>query len=91
MLHAAEPLFFRRSNKLAIADERGRRITVECIKPQNDHTRPTELVSADLSDGTERSRTLLGAKAAHQAMPHGGGSFRIERDCLIVTHERAYA
>jgi len=48
-------------------------------------------VSDDLSDGTERSRTLLGAKAAHQAMPHGGGSFRIERDCLIVTHERAYA
>ena len=55
MLHAAEALLFRRSNKLAVADERGRRIAVECIKSQNDHTRPTELVSADLRDGTERS------------------------------------
>src|SRR5262249_23253403 len=50
MLHAAEALLFRRSNKLAVADERGRRITVESIKPQNDHTRATELMSADLSD-----------------------------------------
>src|SRR2546430_10343091 len=55
MLDATEPLLFRRSNKLAVADERGRGITVESIKPQNDHTRPTKLESADLSDGTERS------------------------------------
>src|SRR5262249_32153435 len=52
MLHAAEALLFRGSNKLAVADERGRGIAVEGIKPQNDHTRPTELVSADLSDGS---------------------------------------
>src|SRR5262249_41806169 len=45
MLHAAEALLFRRSNKLAISDECGRRITVECIKAQNDHTRPTRLRS----------------------------------------------
>ena len=54
MLHAAEALLFRRSNKLALADKRGRGIAVEGIETQNDHTRPTDLVSADLSDGTER-------------------------------------
>src|SRR5262249_36472981 len=55
MLHAAEAFFFSRSNKLAVAEERSCGIAVEGIKPQNDHTQPSELVSADLSDGTERS------------------------------------
>src|SRR5262245_27209891 len=45
MLHTAEALLFRRSNKLAVSDERSRRIAVEGIKPQNDHTRPTPLPS----------------------------------------------
>ena len=61
MLHAAEALLFHCSNKLAVADDRGRGIAVECIKPQNDHTRPAELVSADLSDGT---RTTAARKVA---------------------------
>src|SRR5262245_42034829 len=37
MLHAAEALLFRRSNKLAVADERGRGIAVECIEAKYDH------------------------------------------------------
>src|SRR5215510_14580593 len=45
MLHAAEALLFCRSNKFAVADERSRGIAVEGVKPQNDHTRTTELVA----------------------------------------------
>jgi hypothetical protein len=37
MLHAAEALLFRRSNKLAVADERSRGITVEGIEAKDDH------------------------------------------------------
>ena len=37
MLHAAEALLFRRSNKLAVADERSRGIAVEGVEAKDDH------------------------------------------------------
>src|SRR5262249_5178763 len=62
VLHTAEPLLLRRSNKLAVADERSRGIAVEGIKPQNDHTWPMELESADSSNGTEGSYAVTQAR-----------------------------
>ena len=37
MLHAAEPLLFRRSNKLAVPDERSRGIAMEGVEAEDDH------------------------------------------------------
>jgi hypothetical protein len=37
MLYAAEALLFRRRNKLAVADERGRGIAVEGVEAKDDH------------------------------------------------------
>src|SRR5258708_6701970 len=39
MLHAAEPLLFRRRDKFAVTDEGSRRIAVEGVKAEDDHAR----------------------------------------------------
>ena len=54
MLHAAEPFLLRRRDKLAVADERSRRIAVEGIEAEDDHW---SVISA--SDFYRRERDWL--------------------------------
>jgi hypothetical protein len=56
VLYAAEALLFGGGDKLAVADERGSRIGMESINPQNNHTRRIGLKSGP--SGITQSRTI---------------------------------